>query len=665
LAILESAIQSPQTAKRDWDDPASYRVMYLIRATERRLEKLFRDGLVFGTLHSCEGQEACAVGVASALRPTDVLVGGHRSHGHYIAHTDDVEGLIAEVMGREAGCVAGRGGSQHLYRDHRFYSNGVQGSMIAPAAGIALAQKLGKTGNIAAAFIGDGTLGQGVLYETLNLASLYQIPVLFVLENNLYAMSTRMEDAVAGSITGRAEAFGIRSMRVDASSARAVFEAAQSCVSFVRDERTSAFLVLDTYRFSGHSKSDDRSYRTRDEEELWHNRDPLQALRAELPIGLVEEIEAECDDRVEAAVRAAETSPYPVLEVGEAPRATHPRPKTDSHAKETCIQAVRRALSEALRDDARVLLLGEDIRDPYGGAFKVTKGMTAEFPDRILNTPISEASIVGLSVGLALGGYRPVAEIMFGDFVTLAMDQFATNVSKLPWMYNAQVTLSLVVRLPMGGRRGYGATHSQSLEKLLVGLPFVDVVAASIAHDVATVLKTAIHSDKPVAFVEYKLDYGRELITEWPHGELGWTQTTSEELYPVVSLSCCGFEDDVALVTYGGNLGLALEAAEEALIRHEVAVRVVAPSLLNPSDWSSIVAAIGDRPVVVLEEGTKTLGWGAEVVARLAESRNSPRPVRRVAALDLPIPNSRPLEDSMLPGREQVVAAMLEVRRGG
>ncbi|MEZ0396504.1 MAG: transketolase C-terminal domain-containing protein [Anaerolineales bacterium] len=333
----------------------------------------------------------------------------------------------------------------------------------------------------------------------------------------------------------------------------------------------------------------------------------------------------------------------------------------------TVLDSLNSALHHAMESDSRVYILGEDILDPYGGAFKVTRGLSTRFPGRVLTTPISEAAILGAATGMALRGLRPVAEIMFGDFVTLIADQMVNHAAKFRWMYNDQVRVPLVVRAPMGGRRGYGPTHSQSLEKMFLGVPGLKVVAPSALGDPGGLLLAAIAEDDPVLFVEHKLLYTRPLL-EAGQGDLAdFTLETGGEPFPCFVLRPPA-PPHLTIATYGYNFELARAAALELMMEHEIFAEMVVFSQLSPFDLPPLFdSLVRTRRLLTLEEGTLTLGWGAEVLARAAEgsadrSANfSLRAARRVAARDLPIANSRPLEDAILPQVQEVVAAALSL----
>ncbi len=335
----------------------------------------------------------------------------------------------------------------------------------------------------------------------------------------------------------------------------------------------------------------------------------------------------------------------------------------------TVAAAINNALHSLFHEDERVHLLGEDILDPYGGAFKISKGLSTSFPERVHATPISEAAIVGVSGGMALRGLRPIVEIMFGDFITLAFDQIVNHISKFPAMYNHQVSCPVVIRTPMGGGRGYGPTHSQSLEKFFIGVPGLDVVAISPLHDIERFYRHAVTvTETPTILIEHKLLYPQstcELDTD-RYREFSLRRT--DGAYPTVSLSLNNFRRaDITLVTYGGTTRLALEAARHALIEHEITVEVLVLGQLSPLPTDDIIESVSrTRRCLTLEEGTKQLGVGAEIASQIQERLfgSLAAPVLRVAAADAVIPAARGLEEETLPGIEDVEAAMVRLMKG-
>jgi len=632
----------------------------LIRGVERRLLDLFAEGKLFGTVHTCIGQEWSGIAVAENLVDGDVIFTSHRGHGHFLARTGDVGGLIAEVMGKQAGVCGGRGGSQHVCSGG-VYSNGIQGGIVPVTAGIALAHKLRGDGRIAVVFIGDGTLGEGAVYETLNVASKWDLPLLVVQENNRYAQSTPQCQTLAGDIEARAAAFGIDSARADTWDLPGLMAAAASAVDAVRLGGRPFFLRVDTYRLMAHSKGDD----DRDPAEVrsYWDRDPLTVFARDEPDAAAR-LEAGAAAAIDAAVAEAEASPYADLGGPEwvvpdrAPR------WSASHVDEPArvVASIHDALRRNMARDGRILMLGEDIEGPYGGAFKVTKDLSIEFPGRVRNMPIAESAIVGLGNGLALSGLVPVCEIMFGDFLALAADQIINHASKFKYMYNDQVDLRLVIRTPMGGKRGYGPTHSQSLEKHFLGLPGTRMLAIHHRHDPGAIYDALFATiDRPTIVIENKLLYGLRTGAEAPEG---FALERSDEPFPTTRLRPeGGGPADATILCYGGMLHDVERALAPLFDEDEIACEVICPTQLYPLDPRPILESVRRTGrLLVAEEGLGVAAFGAEVIAQVMErAPGTLKAVRRLASPEHPIPSCGPLEKLVLPGTGHVVAAVREL----
>jgi pyruvate/2-oxoglutarate/acetoin dehydrogenase E1 component len=340
----------------------------------------------------------------------------------------------------------------------------------------------------------------------------------------------------------------------------------------------------------------------------------------------------------------------------------------------TYLQSLREALHTQMEEDPRTLVLGEDILDPYGGAFKVTQGLSSRFPDRVFTTPISEAAIAGLSVGLALRGWRPIAEIMFGDFVALAADQLINHAAKYGAMYNGAVSAPLVVRTPMGGGRGYGPTHSQSLERIFLGIPHLTVLAPSHVHDAGALLRLAAAAEGPVLFVENKLLYPLPLLLAQttplaPGIALHRAETPDCWGCPVVTLRNYGESEapDVTVITYGGMSRLLVEVMGR-LAGEEVRVLACLPSSISPLDPAPLVAAAGESGrLLIVEESQAAFGWGAEVAAlvQAAAGSRAALAVRRLGAQPTVIPAAKALEEQVLVAVAGIEAAILALLRDG
>lgn len=630
---------------------AMYAIAATIRALEERLLRLFSEGVLSGTTHTCLGQEGISAALASLLHPDDFVFSSHRCHGHYVMYGGPLEGLLGEVMGRECGVCGGRGGSQHLHY-RRFFSSGVQGGIAGNATGAALALKQQHSQGIAIVFLGDGTMGEGLVYESLNFASLHCLPVLFIVENNRIAQSTPSTLGVSGQIIDRARAFGIAAGEIESNDALELHAAMASAVAHVRDGAGPWFQVVHTFRMGPHSKGDD----TRGEAELapWREKDPLRLLAAHLDEETVARLDAEALARVDAAQRLAEASPF-----AEAlPRRVHdePVPVPWATRPERMTRALNSGLHTVMAEQLDTLLLGEDLLDPYGGAFKVSQGLSSAYPGRVISTPISEAGIVAWSIGAALAGLRPIAEIMFGDFTVLAADQLINHAPKYGWVSGGEAAVPMVVRTPMGGRRGYGPTHSQSVEKHFLGVDGLRVIAANLLLEPEELIKRAVMDGGPVLLVENKVMYTQPLVP-MSGGRVGmfWASAT-ESRYPTLRLWLADGPADAVVLAYGGMVSDAMLCAEQLMMDEEVSVHVVVATQLSPLPLADLLRMLPPaRALLVVEEAAADFGWGAEVLAMLSEE--APRRYERVARLGAAsgqVPAARTLENQTLPSAASI-----------
>jgi len=645
------------------------RRMILIRAFEERLAQEFAQGnLPTEAVHLSIGQEACAVGACFALRSNDYMTTTHRGHGHMLAKGADLKGMMAEIFGKATGLCKGKGGSMHVTeaRVGALGANGIVGASALIATGAALSARQRGTDQVALAFFGDGATNQGMFHEALNFAAVFDLPALYVIENNLYAEFTRADrHTKVERLSDRAKAYHIPGLTVDGNDVWAVYQAVKEAVERARSGRGPTLIECQTYRIHGHTEGESAQYRSTTEVEEWRKRDPIRLWRTQLlDSGLLTEeqaaeMEQEAREAVEEAVAFAKSSPEPTLEsITEDIFSPEPAylyrdgPKAPATREVTCSQAIREALAEEMRRDPAVYLLGEDVST--GGYFAVTAGLAEEFgPERVIDTPISEYAIVGTAVGAAMTGRRPIAEIQFSDFLTCCMDPLINQAAKLRYMSGGQYRLPLVVRAPGGAGIGMAAQHSQSLEALLTGIPGLIVIAPGTPYDTKGLLKSAVRSNNPVLFFENKLLY---LSTgAIPEGEY---------LVPIGVADVKRPGRDVTLVAIGSMVSPALEAAEELSVEEGIEVEVVDPRTLVPLDLAAIMRSVSKTGrLVIAEEGHLNHGFGAEIAARVADVAWTAlkAPIKRVAALDTPIPYARPLENAVVPDAAQIRKTVLEL----
>lgn len=333
----------------------------------------------------------------------------------------------------------------------------------------------------------------------------------------------------------------------------------------------------------------------------------------------------------------------------------------------TVAKALNRSLHEMMAQDDRVVVIGEDILDPYGGAFKVTSGLSSKFPQRCYTTPISEAGIVGVGIGLAMRGFLPIVEIMFGDFVTLAADQLINHAAKFSWMYNEQVSVPLVVRTPMGGRRGYGATHSQTLEKHFLGVPGLWVVACNEVLDPGRLLRMAtLECDKPVLFIENKALYTSAIDSAGSGMDIIDIRDDATQ-FPTIMMrhNKQSQSADGIIFTYGGMVSLCREVVRELNDQEGLVLDMVVLSQLSPTPLIHLLEALRTVTATKLfyvEEASVMGGWSAEIMSAIVEHASGIGNVthRRIGAKHLPVPSSMVLEKDTLPQISDIVRSIME-----
>jgi 2-oxoisovalerate dehydrogenase E1 component len=630
----------------------------LIRTVEEKLFSLFSQDKIHGTIHTCVGQEFSGVAFASHLKADDFIFSNHRCHGHYISFTKDYQGLIAELLGKETGVCGGIGSSQHIY-NRNFFSNGIQGGMVPVAAGVALANKLKKNDSVVLAFIGDGTLGQGVIYETMNIASLWHLPLMIICENNYYAQSTRQADNLAGDIIKRAEAFGIKTYKSNTWELDDLFKNAATSIDHVRKTSSPVFHLVDTYRLYPHSKGDD--HRNKDEVDRYKAIDPLNVFGKENPESYkeyFEEIEIRVNEAIAESLKAPELGLKKYHEVSM-PDKTPAKLKAIEEIDTRQVELINNFFDSEMNKNSSIVFLGEDVLSPYGGAFKVAKTLSEKYPDRVFSTPISEDAITGIANGLALGGFRPFLEIMFGDFIALCMNQIINHASKFYHMYNKQIKCPIVIRTPMGGRRGFGPTHSQALDKFLVGIDNVTTVALNTLIDPRLIYQTILKREEhPVIVIENKTDYAKKIAKKRIKN---YKYETTVSAYPVARLSPEQSAPNATIVTYGGAVDIVLEAVEPLFTELEVKPEIVVLSKIHPIDYKEIIDSVSrTKRLFVIEEGSPFAGIGSEIISSLTEVMADKIIARRLSALPVPIPSAKSLENLVLPSIKTIVAGIRE-----
>lgn len=648
--------------------------MRLIRAFEEHLSAAFRDGILpTEAIHLSIGQEAVATGVCLSLRESDYVNTTHRGHGHIIAKGADVKKMMAEIYGKAPGLCGGKGGSMHVTDGARgiLGANGIVGAgyLLAMGAGLTIKmQNIGtdkKRDDISVVFAGDGSVNQGMFHEAANMAAVFELPVLFVIENNLYGEFTSVEDhSAVPELYKRAAAYGMEAVRIDGNDVSKVMKGIDGIIEKIRVDSKPRLVELMTYRWHGHMEGDPQLYREEVEKENYKKKCPILRFEKDLikrgVMGKedVESIKREAEAVVLEAAEFSDRAKVPesnslithVYTPEEKDLFTGGFDKFTLSKEVSMSQAINEALYEEMERDKDVFIWGEDVT--LGGYFNVTDGLVDKFgPDRIIDTPISENGIIGGAVGAAITGLRPVPEILFSDFLTCAMDPILNQAAKIRYMTGGQVSVPMTIRTPVGSGIGMAAQHSQSMERFFFGIPGLMVVAPSDAFTAKGVLKTAIRSNNPIIFFEHKLLYAES--GKIPEGDY---------TLPIGKSRVVREGGDLTIVTHLLGVGASLKAAE-MLSERGIEAEIIDLVTLYPIDMETILNSVKKTGrLVTVEEGNTTGGIGSEIIAETVICGHKllfQNPIR-IAAGETPIPYASNLENLMIPNPEKIAETIEE-----
>ncbi len=695
--------------EEDWSrqSPAQLRSMleqlYLIHAFENKLLELKNENMIHGPVHTSIGQEAVAVGVMAGLLPSDGISGTHRAHHQYLAKAytyhiskehdplrdrisnalqQSINTLMAEIMGLSAGCCGGRGGSMHLCdpKIGVLGTNAIVGGGIPLATGSAFAEKYNNTGNIVASFFSDGAVNQGAFHEALNLAGLWKLPILYVLENNLYAVATHVrESSPVDEISIRAAAYGMPARIVDGNHPLALMMAVQESAAAIRSTNQPMFLEARTYRKYHHAGDLPGSafgYRSKDEEADWKARDPLAGFAEELKTrsllndeqdetirhNVDEMIKKACeyclttDDKGKHVIRPSLIPTDDTIANGVRSdgrewadiRFVEPA-ELDGNRSMKYVEAIAAVTGRWLEKDPSVFVLGEEVGHMKGGPYLATQGLAKRFPGRVLDTPISEAGFTGLAGGAAMHGLKPVVEIMFPDFALVAADQIFNQIGKLRHMYGGKnVEMPLVMRTRIAVGCGYGGQHSMDPTALFALFSGWRIIAPATPADYVGLFNTAMQSKDPVLIVEHHELYN----TQGPVPdsldffiEFGKARKISEG-------------NDVTVLTHSWSTTLVKQAAEE-LADEGINVDAIDLRTLSMPDIDYDMIGESFRKtmnMVIVEQSPASNSIGArigyECQRRFFDFLDSP--IITVTAADIPSPVSRWAEAAAMPTVENI-----------
>jgi 2-oxoisovalerate dehydrogenase E1 component len=634
------------------------------RMIEEKMLILLRQGKI-SKWFSGIGQEAISVGAALALHSDEMIFTMHRNLGVFTARNMPLDRLLSQWEGKANGYTKGRDRSFHFGALEHSIVGMIShlGPQLSLAAGVALAHKLNEEGKVSLAFTGEGATSQGEFHEALNVASVWKLPVIFVIENNGYGLSTRTNEQYnCENLSDRGIGYGMEAHTIDGNNIIEVYTTIHRLAEEMRENPRPILLECITFRMRGHEEASGTKYVPKELMEEWALKDPFSnfehfllnenLLTAEKITEYrafyqkqINDAQAACEaeatisstEEMELADVYSTASPLPPLKEGEM-RSSHPNLPSfgGGGGGLRYIDAISDALRLAMRRHDKLVLMGQDIAD-YGGVFKITDGFVAEFGKaRVRNTPLCESAIVGISLGLSLKGYKAMVEMQFADFVSCGFNQIVNNLAKINYRWG--VNADVVVRMPTGGTTGAGPFHSQSNEAWFTHTSGLKVVYPSNPYDAKGLLLAAFEDPNPVMYFEHKAMY-RSVSGEVP-----------EEYYtiPIGKANLIREGKRVSIITYGMGVHWATKVCEEL----NVDADILDLRSLAPLDYEAIATTVQKtNRVLVLHEDTMTGGIGADISAWITEHyfEDLDAPVLRAAGLDMPIPFAIPLEQLFMP----------------
>lgn len=615
------------------------------RLIEEKMLILLRQGKI-SKWFSGIGQEAISVGLTKALKSEDYILPLHRNLGVFTTRNMPLRKLIAQWQGKLSGYTQGRDRSFHFGapEDRVIGMISHLGAMLPVADGLALASNLDKQDFIAVPFSGDGGASEGDFHEALNVASVWDLPVLFIVENNGYGLSTPVSEQFrCKQIADRAKGYGIKGYTIDGNNILEVYHKVTEIAEKMRKDRKPVLLECMTFRMRGHEEASGTKYVPQALFDEWAMKDPVTnfekwlietGVMTEDEVSLVrKKLKKEINADVEAGFAEPEVSPDTTVEIGDvyASMKSSLTPAGSVGEEKRLIDALSEGLRESMRRHPDLVIMGQDIAE-YGGVFKITEGFVSEFgKERVRNTPICESAIVGAGLGLSLRGRKSVVEMQFADFVSCGFNQIVNNLAKnhYRWGHSADV----VVRMPTGGGTGAGPFHSQSNESWFAHVPGLKVVYPSNPADAKGLLTTAILDPNPVMYFEHKLLY-RSVTGPVPAGYYN---------IPLGEAKIVKDGNDLTIVTYGMGVHWALDAAAA----YGDSIEVIDLRTLIPWDQETVYASVKKTgKCLVLYEDTTTGAFGAEIASMVGQHcfEHLDGPVMRLGSMDTPIPFHPKLE---------------------
>jgi 2-oxoisovalerate dehydrogenase E1 component len=640
-----------------------YKKLLLPRMIEEKMLVLLRQGKI-SKWFSGIGQEAIAVGATMAMQEEEWIMPLHRNLGVFTTRDMPLSKLFMQWQGNKEGYSKGRERSFHFGTKEHHICGMIShlGPQLAIADGVALAYKLRKDEKASLAFTGDGGTSEGDFHEALNTAAVWDLPVIFIIENNGYGLSTPVNEQYrCKNLVDKAAGYGIEGIQIDGNNILSVYDTIKGVREYCIRNKKPYLIECMTFRMRGHEEASGVKYVPPQLFEEWEKKDPLKnyeqwLISNDIITGTeVAAIRNETKEYIETELKVAYEAKPMTVDTGEevkdvyAPSvvnressvmqnsgaATHDSALT-SHSEKRFVDAIKEALHQSMQKHSNLILMGQDIAE-YGGAFKITEGLVEEFgKERVRNTPLCESAIVGAALGLSLEGYKSMMEMQFADFATVGFNQIINNLAKIHyrWGQNADV----VIRMPTGGGVGAGPFHSQSNEAWFVHTPGLKVVYPSTSADAKGLLIAAINDPNPVLYFEHKALYrsvSDPVSPAYYETEIGKARLVTSG-------------DDISIITYGAAVHWAMDYAKN---HPEISIHILDLRTLLPLDYEAIRDAVSATgKVLILHEDSLIGGIGGEVAAWIAENcfDHLDAPVMRCASLDTPIPFNLELEKNFM-----------------
>lgn len=629
-----------------------YRNLLWPRMIEEKMLVLLRQGRI-SKWFSGIGQEAIAVGAALALEPDEWIMPLHRNLGVFTSRNMPLHKLFMQWQGAREGYSKGRERSFHFGSKEHHICGMIShlGPQLAIADGVALAHKLRKENKVSLAFTGDGGTSEGDFHEALNTAAVWDLPVIFIIENNGYGLSTPVNEQYrCDSLVEKARGYGMDGVKIDGNNILAVYDTIKGVREYCIENQKPYLIECMTFRMRGHEEASGTKYVPKHLFEIWEQKDPVKKFEeyllaeAVLTEADMDEIRSSFKEKIESELAIGfQTAPIVADEEEEFNDVFAPSsysgsfpPNTGNASEKRLIDAISDGLRQSMQLHPNLVLMGQDIAE-YGGAFKITEGFVSEFgKERVRNTPLCESAIVGAALGLSLEGFKSMMEMQFADFVTVGFNQIVNNLAKIHyrWGQNADV----VIRMPTGGGVGAGPFHSQSNEAWFTHVPGLKVVYPSTPMDAKGLLIAAINDPNPVLYFEHKALYrsiSGSVPADYYEIEIGKARQVRSG-------------DDISIITYGSGVHWAEDYAAE---HPEISIDILDLRTLAPLDYTAIRDAVGRTgKVLLLHEDTLTGGIGGEIAAWIAEHcfELLDAPILRCASFDTPIPFNIELEKNFM-----------------